>query len=164
MDKGSPRNASDNPARQPQLRPTLKAEDFKPRPYPLYESAGALASRMIIEASSYQTTPCHSPPPAELSYPPNSVGSEVPFDADEILMDMSIPREQQNCISNHKHPAQVEQRNNKGIRKVKDLQPYDMSAAEKLAGKSDLVEEPSESPAATPSGSANRTSGSRTSS
>jgi hypothetical protein len=78
---------------------------------------------MIIEASSYQTTPCHSPPPAELSYPPNSVGSEVSFDADEILMDMSILREQQNCISNDKHPAQVEQKNNKEIRKVKTYSP-----------------------------------------
>jgi hypothetical protein len=39
-----------------------RVEDIKCRPQPQYESAGGLASRMIIESSSYQTTPCSSPP------------------------------------------------------------------------------------------------------
>jgi hypothetical protein len=74
MNKGSPRNASDNLAQQlAPIATKIKAEDFKSWPYPLYESAGTLGSRMIVEASSYQTTPRHSPPPAELSCPSNSV-------------------------------------------------------------------------------------------
>jgi hypothetical protein len=35
-----------------ELHPPLKVEDFKSKPHPRYESAGALASRMIIETSS----------------------------------------------------------------------------------------------------------------
>jgi hypothetical protein len=39
-----------------------RIEDIKYRPPQQYESAGARASRMVIELSSYQTTPCSSPP------------------------------------------------------------------------------------------------------
>jgi hypothetical protein len=99
MEKKGPREASDDLARRHQLRPSLTVEDFKSRPQQHYQTAGALASRMVIEASSYQTTPCSSPPTEKPSWPAQSLGIEIPFMADKMLEDLSIPREQKNGTS-----------------------------------------------------------------
>lgn len=83
MEKKDPNKVPHNLV-QLELHPPLKAADFKSGPHPTHESVEALASRRVIETSSYRTTPCHIPPPEELSCPEQSPGNEIPFLADEI--------------------------------------------------------------------------------
>jgi hypothetical protein len=62
MDEIVPKSKTDTSHLIPPQLLSHRVEDIKYRPQPRYETAGGRASRMIIESSSYQTTPCNSPP------------------------------------------------------------------------------------------------------
>jgi hypothetical protein len=124
-----------------ELCPPFKVADFKFRLQPSYESAGALSSRRIIETSSYQTTPCHSPPPDKLSCPTQSLGIEIPFVAGEILLGLPKEKEQRNSANNSKHSAQAGHGYNNRTDNFKDNHNCDLSATGKPLQESDLFDE-----------------------
>lgn len=62
MDEIGPKSTTDASHLIPPQLLSHRVEDIKFRSQPRYETAGGRASRMIIESSSYQTTPCSSPP------------------------------------------------------------------------------------------------------
>jgi hypothetical protein len=93
---------------------SLNIEDLKPRPQPRYECAGARSTRMIIESSSYQTTPSNSGPQSP------KLG---PFAIeDHILNDVSPKLEQLNCIDSPNHFIRAARKNHDGGDAVEDLQ------------------------------------------
>jgi hypothetical protein len=124
-----------------ELCPPFKVADFKLRPPPSYESAGALASRRVIETSSYQTTPCHSPLPDELSCPAQSLGVEIPFMTGEILLGLRKEEEQRNNANNGKRSAQAGHGYNNKTGNFKDMHHCDLSATGKPLQESDLFDE-----------------------
>ena len=140
MEKKSPHEAHHDLV-QLELHPPSKVADFKSRPYPCYQSAGALASRMMIDASSYQTTPCSSPPRDELSCPSQSLGIEIPFIADDALLCMSTEEEHDNDTSSNKLPGQVGNENNNKKNKVKNMPHFKLYAAGNPFQESDLFDD-----------------------
>ena len=126
---------------QLELHPPSKVADFKSRPYPCYQSAGALASRMMIDASSYQTTPCSSPLRDELSCPSQSLGIEIPFIADDTLLCMSTQEEHGNNTRSSKLPGQVGNENNNKKDKVNNMPHFSLSAAGNPFQESDLFDD-----------------------
>ncbi|KIM97309.1 hypothetical protein OIDMADRAFT_20508 [Oidiodendron maius Zn] len=128
MEKESPHKAHRDLVRL-ELHPPSNVADFKSKPYPCYQSAGALASRMIIESSSYQTTPCSSPPREELSCPSQSLGIEIPFIADDALFGMSTKEEHDNNTNSNELPGHVCDENNNKKDKVRNMPRFNLSAA-----------------------------------
>lgn len=79
MDEKSSHSTTETSHLIPQQLLLHRVEDLKSRPQPHYESAGARATRMVIELSSYRTTPCSSPPNelCDLIHGPNTRTADI---------------------------------------------------------------------------------------
>jgi hypothetical protein len=112
----------------PQLPLPLKVGDLRswsPSQYS-YQGDGARSSRIIIESSSYHTTPCGSPPKES---PPNLDVKRI-ADEDYMPQEISREREQRNCaISDNR---QTNRRINSRKNKVEEARSCDLTARELL--------------------------------
>lgn len=110
----------------PQLPLPLNVGDLRswsPSQYS-YESAGARSSRIIIDSSSYHTTPCGSPPQES----PQNLNVKRIADADYMPQEISRQREQRNCaISDNR---QANRRNNSRRNKVEEARSCDLAAGD----------------------------------
>lgn len=110
----------------PQLPLPLGAEDLRswsPSRYS-YESAGARSSRIIIESSSYHTTPCGSPPKES----PQNLNVKRIDNADHMPQEISRQKERRNCaISDN---PQANRRRNSRRDKVEEARSCDLAAGD----------------------------------
>jgi hypothetical protein len=140
MDKAESRNASDGTHLA--LPPSIKVEDLRswsPSRYS-YESAGARSSRMIIESSSYQTTPCNSPRPESFQ---NS-HDEQSIDADYVSQEISQQRETRSCTNNRSQSIHVGSTNNNRRVQARETRPCNLAATKELLRRNSLDERPGE--------------------
>jgi hypothetical protein len=142
MDKAESRNASDGTHLAPPQLPSIKVEDLRswsPSRYS-YESAGARSTRMIIESSSYQTTPCNSPPPESFQNPHD----EQSIDADYISQKISQQRERRSCTNNRSQSIHVGSTNNNRRVQIGETRPCNLAATKELLRRNSLDERPGE--------------------
>jgi hypothetical protein len=141
MDKESPRSAPDAMYLAPPQVPSLKVEDVRswsPSHYS-YQSAGARSTRMIIESSSYQTTPYGSPPKESLQSPNVERFGEAGCAPQEIARSS----ERRSYANSPSHSVQVD-RNSNCRDKVGETQPCDLAATKELLRGTALDERPAE--------------------
>lgn len=140
-DAESPNAADATRLVQPQL-PSIKVEDLRswsPSRY-YYESAGARSTRMIIESSSYHTTPCNSPRPESFLNPHDG----KPIDADYISQEISPEIVARSCGSCLTQSIQAGSRNQNRRVRVGETRPGSSQAAKELVRRNSPDETPEE--------------------
>jgi hypothetical protein len=148
MDKAESRNASDATHVAPPQLPSIKVEDLRswsPSRYS-YESAGAKSTRMVIESSSYQTTPCNSPRPESFQNPHD----EQSVDADYMSQEISQQRERRSCTNNRSQSIQVGSTSNNRRVQVRETRPCNLATTKELLRRKSLDERPGENRKALP--------------